>query len=146
MKRIARSAIVPHSAAQLYALVEDIESYPRFLPWCVGAEVRSRSPSATLATLTVRMSGVQQSFTTQNENHAPEKIDLKLVEGPFRRFAAAWRFQPLGERACQVAFSMEFEFASRALATLLQPLLERHADSMIDPINRPAHQIQGAKS
>jgi len=146
MKRIARSAIVPHSAAQLYALVEDIESYPRFLPWCVAAQVRSRSPGATLATLTVRMSGVKQSFTTQNENHAPEKIDLRLVEGPFRHFAAAWRFQPLGERACKVAFSMEFEFASRALATLLQPLFERIADSMIDAFTRRADEIHGAKS
>jgi ribosome-associated toxin RatA of RatAB toxin-antitoxin module len=146
MKRIARSAIVPHSAAQLYALVEEIESYPRFLPWCVSAEVRSRSPGATLATLTVRMSGVKQSFTTQNENRAAEAINLKLVEGPFRHFAAAWRFQPLGERACKVAFSMEFEFASRALAALLQPLFERIADSMIDAFTRRADEIHGPKS
>jgi ribosome-associated toxin RatA of RatAB toxin-antitoxin module len=143
MKRIARSAIVPQSAAQLYALVEDIESYPSFLPWCVGAEVRRHSPGETLATLTVRMSGVKQSFTTRNENRAPEAIDLKLVEGPFRHFAAAWRFQPLGERACKVEFSMEFEFASRALAALLQPLFERIADSMIDAFTRRADEIHG---
>ena len=146
MKRIARSAIVPHSAEQLYALVEDIESYPRFLPWCVGAEVRSRKPGATLATLTVRMSGVKRSFTTQNENRAPEAIDLKLVEGPFRHFAAAWRFQPLGERACKIEYSMEFEFASRALAVLLQPLFERIADSMVDAFTRRADEIHGPES
>ncbi len=143
MKRIARSAIVPHGAAQLYALVEDIESYPRFLPWCAGAEVRSRAPGATLATLTVGMHGVKQSFTTQNENRAPEAIDLKLVEGPFRHFAAAWRFQPLGERACKVEFSMEFEFASHALAALLQPLFERIADSMVDAFTRRADEVYG---
>ena len=145
MKRIARSAIVPHSAAQLYALVEDVESYPRFLPWCVSTEVRSRSPGATLATLTVGMSGVKQSFTTQNKNRAPQAIDLKLVEGPFRHFAAAWRFQPLGEQACKVEFSMEFEFASRALATLLQPLFERIADSMVDAFTHRADEIHGAE-
>src|SRR6185503_15281604 len=132
MKRVARSAIVPHTAAEMYALVEDIESYPRFLPWCVGAEVKSRAPGATLATLSVGMGAVRQSFTTHNVNRAPESIEMQLVEGPFRRFAAAWRFQPLGERACKVEFSMQFEFASRALATLLQPLFERIADSMID--------------
>jgi len=136
MKRIARSAIVPHGAAQLYALVEDIESYPRFLPWCAGAEVRSRGPGATLATLTVGMHGVKQSFTTQNENRAPEAIDLKFVEGPFRHFAAAWRFQPLGERACKVEFSMEF-------AALLQPLFERIADSMVDAFTRRADEVYG---
>ncbi|MEA3193871.1 MAG: hypothetical protein QOD26_2204 [Betaproteobacteria bacterium] len=145
MKRIARSAIVPHSAAQLYALVEDVESYPRFLPWCVGAEVKSRSPGSTLATVTVGVRGMSYSFTTRNENRAPEAIDLELVEGPFKHFAAAWRFQPLGEQACKVEFSMEFEFASRALAVLLQPLFERIADSMVDAFTRRAEEIHGAK-
>src|SRR5678815_2669371 len=141
MKRVSRSAIVPHSAAELYAVVEDIESYPRFLPWCVGAEVKSRSPGATLAKLTVGMRGLKQSFTTQNENRAPEAIDMKLVEGPFRRFAAAWRFQPLGALACKVEFSMELEFSSRALAALLQPLFEKIADSMVDAFTRRADDL-----
>ena len=145
MKRVARSAIVPHSAAQLFALVEDIESYPRFLPWCAGAEVKSRAPGATVATLTIGMRGVKKSFTTRNSNRPPEAIDLELVEGPFRHFAAAWRFQPLGEQACKVEFSMAFEFASRALATLLQPLFERMADSMVDAFTRRADEIHGAK-
>ena len=146
MKRVVRSAIVPHSAAELYALVEDIESYPRFLPWCVGAEVKRRAPGSTLATLSVGMKGVKQSFTTQNENRAPEAIDMKLVEGPFRRFAAAWRFQPLGGNACKVEFSMEFEFASRTLAALLQPVFEKIADSMVAAFTRRADEIHGAKS
>jgi ribosome-associated toxin RatA of RatAB toxin-antitoxin module len=146
MKRVARSAIVPHSADKLYALVEDIESYPRFLPWCVGAEVKSRSPGSTLATLSVGVRGVKQSFTTRNANRPPEAIDLELVEGPFRRFSAAWRFQPLGEHACKVEFSMELEFASRALATLLRPIFERIADSMVDAFSRRADEIHGAKS
>lgn len=146
MKRVARSAIVPHSAAQLFALVEDIESYPRFLPWCAGAEVKSRSPASTVATLTIGMRGVKKSFTTRNANRPPEAIDLELVEGPFRHFAAAWRFQALGEQACKVEFSMEFEFASRALATLLQPLFERMADSMVDAFTRRADEVHGAKN
>lgn len=146
MKRVARSAIVPHSAAQLFALVEDIESYPRFLPWCVGAEVKRRGPDSTLARLTIGMRGVNQSFTTQNENRAPEAIDMKLVEGPFRRFAAGWRFHPLGERACKVEFSMEFEFASRTLAVLLQPLFEMIANSMVEAFTRRADEVHGAKN
>ena len=145
MRRVARSAIVPHSAARMFALVEDIESYPRFLPWCTGADVKSRTADSTLATLTVGMLGVTQSFTTRNANRAPEAIDLELVEGPFRRFAASWRFQPLGERACRVEFSMELEFASRALAALLQPLFERIADSMVDAFSRRADEIHGAQ-
>jgi len=143
MKRIARSAIVAHSAAQLYALVEDIESYPRFLPWCVGVEVKSRTPDSTVAALAVGMRGVKQSFTTQNENRPGEAIDLRLVEGPFKAFAAAWRFRPLGERACKVEFSMEFEFASRALATLLRPVFEHIADTMVNAFTRRADEIHG---
>ena len=143
MKRIARSAIVPHSAAQLYALVEDIESYPRFLPWCLGVEVKSRAPGSTIAALAVGMRGVRQSFTTQNENRAPTAIDMKLIEGPFRHFAAAWRFQPLGGQACKVEFSMQFEFASRGLATLLQPVFAHIADGMVDAFTRRADEVYG---
>jgi len=146
MKRVARSAIVPHSAARLYALVEDIESYPRFLPWCVAAEVKSRNPGETLATLSFGVSGIRQSFTTRNANRPPEAIDLKLVEGPFRHFAAAWRFKPLGENACKVEFSMEFEFASRTLAVLLQPFFEHLADGMVDAFTRRADEIHAAES
>jgi ribosome-associated toxin RatA of RatAB toxin-antitoxin module len=146
MKRVARSAIVPHSAAEMFALVEDIESYPRFLPWCVAAQVKSRNPDSTVATLSIGMRGVNQSFTTRNSSRPPEAIDLELVEGPFRRFAAAWRFQALGDRACKVEFSMEFEFASRVLAALLQPLFEHIADSMVDAFTRRADEIHGAKS
>ena len=146
MKRVVRSAIVPHSAAQLFALVEDIENYPYFLPWCVGAEVSNRAPGSTVATLTVGTRGIKQSFTTQNENRAPAEIDMRLIEGPFRHFAATWRFQPLGEQACKVEFSMEFEFASRALATALQPVFNRIADSMVDAFTRRADEIHGPKN
>lgn len=143
MKRVARSAIVPHSAAELYALVEDVESYPRFLPWCIATDVKSRSADSTRATLTVGVRGIKQSFTTQNRNQPPEAIDLELVEGPFRRFSAAWRFEALGAEACKVEFAMEYEFASRALAVVLQPLFAKMADSMVDAFTRRADEIYG---
>src|SRR2546430_1954785 len=105
MKRIDRSAIVEHSAAQIFALVEDIEAYPRFLPWCVAATVDERGPAGTRATLTVGVRGLRQSFTTLNRSRPGKAIDLSLVQGPFRRFAAAWRFTPLSERASRTGFS-----------------------------------------
>src|SRR5437588_12726016 len=91
MKRIDRSAIVEHSAAQIFALVDGIEAYPRFLPWCVAAAVEERGPAGTRATLTVGVRGLRQSFTTLNRSRPVEAIDLSLVRGPFRHFAAAWR-------------------------------------------------------
>ena len=141
MKKIARSAIVEHSAAEMYALVEDIEAYPRFLPRCTGAVVHERRPGATKATLSVGVAGLSQSFTTLNENRPGEAIDMRLVEGPFRRFQAQWRFVPLSPRACRIEFSLQYEFSSRALGRLLAPLFDGMADTMVDAFVRRAAQV-----
>jgi ribosome-associated toxin RatA of RatAB toxin-antitoxin module len=140
MKRIERSAIVPHGAEQVYALVADVESYPRFLPWCAGAKVQPAHEGVT-ATLEVGVRGLRQSFTTRNRNRPGESIDMQLVEGPFRRFAAAWRFKPLAPRACGIEFSMEYEFSNRAAGKLLEPLFARIADTMVDAFSRRADEI-----
>ena len=144
MKRIARSAIVEHSAGKIYALVEDVESYPRFLPWCVEAKVLERAASTTRATLTAGVKGLRQSFTTRNENRPGEAIDMHLVEGPFKQFAAAWRFTPLEGSACRIDFSLEYEFSSRMLAKLLEPLFDRIADTMVSAFARRADEVYGA--
>jgi ribosome-associated toxin RatA of RatAB toxin-antitoxin module len=147
MKRIRRCAIVEHAAAELYALVENIEAYPQFLPWCVETRVHDRTPATTRATLTVGLGGLRQSFTTQNDNRPSDAIDLRLVEGPFRNFSASWRFSPLSAGACKIDFSLEYEFSSRTLARLLEPLFDRIADTMVDAFARRADQIHGtAKS
>jgi ribosome-associated toxin RatA of RatAB toxin-antitoxin module len=141
MKQIARSAIVEHSALEMYALVEDIEAYPRFLPWCAAATVHERQPGRTKATLTIGVSGMRHSFTTLNDNRPGEAIDMRLVEGPFRRFAAQWRFVPLSPQACRIEFSLEYEFSSRTLGRLLSPLFDGIADSMVDAFVRRAAAI-----
>jgi ribosome-associated toxin RatA of RatAB toxin-antitoxin module len=142
MKRIARSAIVDRPASALYELVEDIESYPRFLPWCLAAHVHERGEGRTRATLTVGLKGVRQSFTTENTNRPGEAIDMRLVKGPFRRFSAAWRFHALADDAARVEFSLEYEFAGRVVAAALEPLFDRIADTMLDAFVRRA-QVHG---
>jgi ribosome-associated toxin RatA of RatAB toxin-antitoxin module len=141
MKTIARSAIVEHAAAEMYALVDDIESYPRFLPWCLEARVE-KSGTRKRATLTVGVSGIRQTFTTENQNQPGRAIDMRLLEGPFRQFSAAWRFAPLGERACQIEFTMRYQFASRTLAKLLEPLFNQIADTMVDAFTRRAGELR----
>lgn len=144
MKRIARSAIVDRSAADLYALVERIEAYPEFLPWCRAARVLERStPAKTRATLEVGLKGVTQSFSTENLNRPGEAIDMRLVEGPFRHFRAGWRFTPLGPRAAKIEFEMTYEFSSAALARLLEPLFRHIADTMVDAFTRRAKLVYG---
>ena len=140
MKHIARSAIVEHSAAQMYALVDDIETYPRFLPWCLEARVAPVGDKKR-ATLTVGLRGIRQSFTTLNENHPGRTIDMRLVEGPFKHFSAAWRFTPLSERACEIAFSVRYQFSSRSLGKLLEPLFDEIADTMVDAFKRRADEL-----
>jgi ribosome-associated toxin RatA of RatAB toxin-antitoxin module len=139
MKRVSRSAIVECSAEKFYGLVEAIESYPDFLPWCAAAEVLERAPGRTVARLTLAVPGVRQSFTTENSNVPGRSIDMRLVEGPFRKFEASWRFTPLGTAACKAEFSLGYEFASSLAATALQPVLNRLADSTVDAFSRRAH-------
>ena len=136
MKRIARSAIVDCSAESFYALVEDIEAYPSFLPWCAAAQVRERAPGRTVATLTLAVKGLRQSFTTENANQPGRAIEMRLLEGPFRRFAAHWRFTPLAPQAAKIEFALEYEFANRVVATLLNPIFGGLADSTVEAFVR----------
>jgi ribosome-associated toxin RatA of RatAB toxin-antitoxin module len=142
MKRISRSAIVEHSAQEMFALVDDIDSYPRFLPWCTAANVEERTPASVRATLTVGMRGLRQSFTTQNDVQAGESMHMRLVKGPFRRFAAAWRFKPLSAEACAIEFELEYQLAG-PLARVLEPLFDRIADTMVDAFTRRAAELYG---
>jgi ribosome-associated toxin RatA of RatAB toxin-antitoxin module len=143
MKRVARSAIVEHAAPTMYALVEDVAAYPQFLPWCRAAHVRERTPLRTVATLAVGLKGLRYEFTTENAGRPAEAIDLRLVKGPFRHFAAHWRFSALGERAARIEFAMEYEFAGALVSRALGPLFERIADTMVDAFKRRADAVYG---
>jgi ribosome-associated toxin RatA of RatAB toxin-antitoxin module len=142
MRAIARSAIVQHTAQQMFALVDDIESYPRFLPWCAAAKVEERTPTSVRATLTVGLRGLRQAFTTQNALQPGESMHMRLVKGPFRRFAAAWRFKSLSREACAVEFSLEYEMAG-PLARVLEPLFDHIADTLVDGFTRRADELYG---
>jgi ribosome-associated toxin RatA of RatAB toxin-antitoxin module len=122
--------------------VDDIESYPRFLPWCRAAKVEERTADWVRATLSVGMRGLNQTFSTRNELRPPEAMDMRLVKGPFRHFAAAWRFKPLAAQACGVEFSLEYETAG-PLAKVLAPLFDQIADTMVDAFTRRASELYG---
>ena len=142
MKNIARSAIVEHSAVEMYALVENIEAYPEFLPWCTAAQVHERLPGRTRATLTVGVGGLSHGFTTLNDTRPGEAIDMHLVSGPFRRFEGRWRFVPLAPDACRIEFSLQYDFSSRMLGKVLSPLFDGMADSMVEAFVRRAGETQ----
>ena len=140
MKEIRRSAIVEHGAAEMFRLVDDVESYPQFLPWCRAAHVEMVGGKRH-ATLTVGLGAIRQSFTTVNESQPDQAIDLRLIEGPFKRFTAAWRFKPLSESACEIVYTMHYEFSSRVIGKLLEPLFDQIADTMVDAFTRRANEL-----
>ncbi len=143
MTEIVCSALVEYSALNMYALVEDIEAYPQFLPWCRASRVLERSAGRTLARLSVGLKGVRQSFTTENLNKQGEAIDLRMVEGPFSTFRAAWRFKALGTSAVRIEFSIVYEFSNRLLGRVLEPLFDHIANTMVDAFIRRAEVVYG---
>ena len=141
MPTIARSALVSHSASQMYALVNDVASYPQFLPWCDTARVIEQTDQHQLASLTIdrRMKGI--SFTTRNTLSENESIGMALVDGPFRQLRGLWHFKAIDEASCKVELSMEFEFKSRVFGALMGPAFSKICDTMVAAFVKRADQI-----
>ena len=144
MSTVGRSAIVNHSAQEMFSLVSDVESYPRFLPWCDRASVSERGAGRTVATLRIRLGILREEFTTENLERAGERIDMKLVSGPFRSLEGGWRFTPLSERACKVELSLRYEFASGLLQKAVGAAFDEIANSLVDAFARQADLRYGA--
>ena len=143
MVTIDRTSLVGYSAQSMYALVEDIESYPQFLPWCSSTAVSERDATRTVATLHVNFHGIREQFTTENANEPGRLISMQLVSGPFRRLEGHWRFTPLSESACKVEFRLEYEISSRLLERVIGPVFHHIGNSFMDAFVRRAEQIHG---
>src|ERR1700747_2309818 len=132
MREVKRSALVNRSPAELFALINDIESYPQFLPWCTYARVLSRSPTEIVATIGVRQGPLHGEFTTRNTLEADRRIDMKLVSGPFRTLAGEWRLTPIDPEGCRVELTMRFAFSHRLTAALFEPKFAATIGSLVD--------------
>lgn len=132
MRRVTRSALVPYSADAMFALVDDIPAYPEFLPWCRAAQEHSRSERQVEASLELARGGISKWFTTRNHLTPGERIDIELVDGPFRKLEGHWSFVPLGDAGCRINLEMEFEFSSRMLDMMIGPVFEQICNSLLD--------------
>ena len=139
MTAIHRHALVRHSALRMYGLVNDVAAYPRRFSWCDGAQVIEQSESHMLARLDLRIAGLRTSFTTRNALTPPNRIELKLVEGPFRELNGLWVFHILAEDACKVSLSLDFEVAGKWLGTALAIGFQGLADRLVDDFCREAN-------
>ncbi|HFD81284.1 MAG TPA: type II toxin-antitoxin system RatA family toxin [Gammaproteobacteria bacterium] len=145
MTTIHKSALVPYRPEEMFALVDDIESYPLFLPWCKSARVLRRSDDEVEASIEIAKGGVEKEFTTLNRNHPGKMIEMRLVEGPFRRLEGFWRFEALGEHGCKVSLDLEFDFASRVLGMVVGPVFSQIANSLVDSFQKRAVEVYGKR-
>jgi ribosome-associated toxin RatA of RatAB toxin-antitoxin module len=128
---IERSALVVFPAMHMYRLVHDVQAYPQFLKWCESAEVHEQDEEQQLATLAVRVAGLQQRFTTRNRLVPGEKLSLSLVEGPFRALSGEWRFMQLGDAGSKVTLELNFDFKHGLVSTAFQRGFARIADHLV---------------
>lgn len=142
MALVEKTVLVHHSALQMFTLVDDIESYPSFLPWCGGASVANGSKDGTVhATVMIDFHHVKKSFTTENRREAPNLIEMKLVDGPFDILDGSWRFIPYGEEACKIDFRLHYEFSNKLLETLVGPIFNLIANSFVDAFTKRAEKV-----
>ena len=140
---IQRSALLPYPAKALYDLVNDVASYPQFLPWCTATEVLESTPAQMRATIKVGKAGLSQQFTTRNSLRPGEAIEMQLEQGPFRSLHGVWTFQPLGESACKITLDLAFEYSGALVKATLGPLFNQAATTMVDAFCQRARQLYG---
>ena len=145
MTTINKSALVPYSPAEMFALVDDIDAYPEFLPGCRRTQVHSRSDDEVRATIELSKGGVEKAFTTCNRSQQNKMIEVRLIEGPFKHLNGFWRFDALGEDGCKVSFDLEFEFASRVLGAVVGPVFSQIANSLVGSFMKRALQVSGKR-
>ena len=143
MPSIEKSALVSYSAEQMFNLVNDIDSYPEFVPGCADSRVVEQNSDYKVAPLQISKAGIQKTFTTRNRLVKPERIDMELVDGPFKKLTGGWVFKPLSDDACKVELKLDFEFSSRLLGMAFGKIFSEVTSKMVDAFVKRAEQVYG---
>lgn len=143
MKKIARTALLPYSALQVYNLVNDVAAYPEFLPWCGDAEVVSGTELEMVAKVTIAKAGLRQTFETKNHLVPGERIEMHLIKGPFKSLRGEWVFKVLDADACKIQFEVEFEVSNGVLNAAIGPVFEHIASTLVDSFCTRAKSVYG---
>ncbi|WP_233842466.1 type II toxin-antitoxin system RatA family toxin [Dyella sp. 2HG41-7] len=143
MIEIRRSALVKYSPAQMFDLVNEVEAYPKRFPWCASAEVIERGDNMLVARLDLKFAGFHHSFTTRNVIDRPKRLQVSLVNGPFRSLDGLWDFIPLGADGCKVALELDFDYAGRLGGAALKLGFQGLASRMVDDFCREAEKVYG---
>lgn len=143
MKTVEKNMLVPHSAEQMFDLVDKAEDYPQFLPWYSKTEIIERSGNELKARLFMDYMGVQQSFATHNRNIPGREININLLEGPFKALSGTWKFIPMGGDCCKIEFKLQYDFSSALLSTLISPVFSHLSGTLVDAFVKEANRRYG---
>lgn len=143
MTTIHRSAIVPYSARQMFELVADIPSYPKFLPWCGGARVMSAQGDELVAAIDIAYGGIHKTFSTRNLMQRDKMLEMQLLEGPFSHLQGFWQFMALAENASKITLDLEFEVSNRVVGLALTPVFSNIANQLVDRFHQRAADLYG---
>ena len=132
MREVKHSALVTSSPGRMFALINDIESYPGFVPGCTAATVLSRSENEIVASLAVSRGALRTEFTTRNRLEPDRRIVMELVKGPFRELRGEWLLTPIGENGCRVELTLRFEFSNPLSALVFEPKFAETAAALVD--------------
>ena len=143
MTTIHRSAIVPYGAHQMFELVADIPSYPKFLPWCGGARIVSTQGDEVIAAIAIAYSGVHRTFSTRNLLPRDKMMEIQLLEGPVSYLQGFWQFKALDEQSSKISLDLEFDVANRIVGLALTPVFSNIANQLVDRFHRRATELYG---
>ncbi len=132
MRELTRSALIARAAGTLFKLINDIEAYPQFVPWCTRAGVESRTASEIVATLGVRRGLLHTEFTTRNTLAPEHRVTMEHVRGPFKLLQGLWTLTPIGDAGTRIELHMRFAFANPLTAAVFEPMFEHTAGSLVD--------------
>lgn len=141
MLNISKSVITPYTPAQMYALVSDVENYKNYLPWCPSSKVTTQSENNIIARVDISYLKVKAHFTTQNINTPNQRIDMDLVDGPFKHLKGHWIFTPLGETGCKVEFKLDYKFSNIIIEKVIGTVFEMVIKNIVDSFVKKAHEI-----
>lgn len=145
MNKVEKTVLVAHSAEEMFTLVDTVENYPKFLPWCGGADLLTRNETTTSATLHINYHGIKQNFTTTNSKVFPTHMDIALEDGPFKHLTGDWHFIELRSDACKIEFRLTYEFANNLLEKLIAPVFNHIATTFVDEFVTQADKIYTSK-
>lgn len=143
MTIVEKIVLVEHTPAQMFELVDQVEDYPKFLPWCGGTQLHLRSETLTTATVHINYHGVKSHFSTDNTKRFPHHMQMCLRDGPMKHLDGSWQFSPLGDSACKIEFRLHYEFSSRMLEKVLGPVFSHIANSFVEAFVKRAKQLYG---